>query len=87
VYRRAGLTPSDTKDVYNVQETVSIEITVASDKYEESITLAQTIKDILDKKRGSYGGLQIRSINLYDASEDFIDDTFIQTLTFNITIQ
>lgn len=80
VYRRNGIEPLNSKDRFTINTTTYISIVVASDKYDESIEIAERIINALNK--GTYQG--IMDISLVDADEDYIDDTFIQTLTYNI---
>lgn len=80
VYRRNGIEPLNSKDRFTINTTTYISIVVASDKYDESIEIAERIIKALSK--GTYQG--IMDISLVDADEDYIDDTFIQTLTYNI---
>ena len=80
VYRRNGIEPLNSKDRFTINTTTYISIVVASDKYDESIEIAERIIKALSK--GIYQG--IMDISLVDADEDYIDDTFIQTLTYNI---
>lgn len=80
VYRRNGIEPLNSKDRFTINTTTYISIVVASDKYDESVEIAERIIKALSK--GTYQG--IMDISLVDADEDYIDDTFIQTLTFNI---
>ena len=87
VYKRSGLEPSDTKDRYNFSELATLDIIVAANTYEESISLAERIKDILEHSRGAYNGINIGGITLDDADEDYLEDTFIQKLTFKIEIK
>lgn len=86
VYRRSSLVPSSTKDRYNYQEKSTIEIAIASDNYSEGIELAEKIKTILEHKRGTYNDIKIGDITLVDADEDYIENTFIQRLVFEINI-
>ena len=86
VYRRTGLMPASTKDRFNYSELAAIDILVASADYESGNALAITIKDLLEHTRGTYGNINVGDIYLVDASEDYIEDAFIQKLTFNIEI-
>ena len=86
VYRRIGLTPASTKDVYNFRELATMEIVVASSDYESGIDLAITIKDLLEHTRGIYNDIKIGDIKVMGATEDYIEDTFVQKLTLNIEI-
>ena len=80
VYKRTGIVPADSKDRFVFDEDVFVDIVVASDKYNESIEIADLVRAALLK--GSYDG--IKDIELIDADEDYFEDTFIQNLTFKI---
>ena len=85
IYKRTGLTPESTKD--NTNENVSVEINIASSNYSESIDLAIKVRKALEHKKGTYSDIAIEDIVIDDATEDYIEDTFIQTLTFKIELQ
>lgn len=85
IYKRTGLTPESTKD--NTNENVSVEINIASSNYSESIDLAIKVRKALEHKKGTYADIAIEDIVIDDATEDYIEDTFIQTLTFKIELQ
>ena len=85
IYNRTGLTPESTKD--NTNENVSVEINIASSNYSESIDLAIKVRKALEHKKGTYSDIAIEDIVIDDATEDYIEDTFIQTLTFKIELQ
>ena len=76
IYRRTGLRPAGTKDKYNYSELATIDILVASSDYESGVNLANTIKEI-ENTRGTYNGVNIGDIYLTDATEDYIEDSFI----------
>ena len=80
IYKRTGITPADSKDRFIYSEDVYVDVVIASDKYNESIEIADLVRTALLK--GGYDG--IKDIDLTDADEDYIEDTFIQTLTFKI---
>ena len=84
VYRRTGIEPSDSKDRFIYSENTYVEVVIASDKYNESIEIADLVKDALQGKKGNYSGINIHDIRMTNADEDYIEDTFIQSLTFNI---
>ena len=85
VYKRTGIVPAYTKDRYTANESVTIDIIIASDKYNETIEIADLVRLSLEGKKGLYSGIQIEDVRLLSADEDFIEDTYIQTITFNIT--
>lgn len=75
IYKRTGLTPESTKD--NTNENVSVEINIASSNYSESIDLAIKVRKALEHKKGTYSDIAIEDIVIDDATEDYIEDTFI----------
>lgn len=85
-YRRVGLQPATTKDRFNYQELATVEIIVASSNYREGVEVTNRVLGMLEKTRGKFNDITISEIKLIGATEDFIDDTFIQKLTFNIEI-
>lgn len=85
VYKRTGIIPAYTKDRYSVNDTVTVEIIIASDKYNDAVEIASLVRVALQGKKRTYSNIEIEDIRLVSADEDFIEDTFIQTLTFNIT--
>ena len=78
-----SLTPEYTKDRYGTGDTVSVEIVVASDNYLNSVTIAEEVRKSLENKRGSYDNFDVIDSKLISANEDFIEDTFIQSLVFS----
>lgn len=80
IYKRTGIEPADSKDRFIYSEDVYVDVVIASDKYNESIEIADLVRTAL--LQGSYD--DIKDINLTDADEDYIEDTFIQNLTFKI---
>lgn len=85
VYKREAITPQYTKDYWTSDE-VMINVMVASNDYVQSIEIADLVRQSLDHKQGEYSGIKIRDLRLIQADEDFIDDTYIQYLTFKIRI-
>ena len=73
IYKRTGITPADSKDRFIYSEDVYVDVVIASDKYNESIEIADLVRTALLK--GGYDG--IKDIDLTDADEDYIEDTFI----------
>lgn len=81
VYKRSNVIPDYSKD-YHFKDNVIVDIICVSNHYVDSVEIASLVRETLeDKQQGD-----IRSIKLESADEDFIDDAYIQTLTFNLTI-
>ena len=81
VYKRSNVIPDYTKD-YHFKDDVIVDIICVSNHYVESVEIATLVRESLEDKRIG----DINSIKLESADEDFIDDAYIQTLTFNLTI-
>lgn len=86
VYRRIGYDVKNSKDVYNYEETVNVEVTIAATTYSESIELAQRVKDHMEHVRGVYENLTINDITMSDAREDYVADTYVQQMIFIIDL-
>lgn len=83
VYQRGDLLPDYTKDGLS-GDMVNVAFVVASDKYDQSVEIAEALRNALEVKRAKkYGISQIR---LVSASEDIIEDTFVQNLIFSFKI-
>lgn len=85
VYRRNSIRKASTKDYAN-DEIASVDVVIASDKYSQSVEIAERARFILE--RGEYEGenFSVDNITISNASEQYIQNTYIQTLTFDIEI-
>lgn len=86
VYRRRSILPATSKDRFVYQSCATYEISIASDNYNETIEIADNVIQILNGIKGTYNDIDIQNIEVFDASEDFIDDTYTQTLTLKLYI-
>lgn len=82
IYSRIGIDEQSTKD--NSEEQIRVLVQVAANNYQQSIETAEIIRAAMEHKSGTFNNLLIEDIILEDASEDWLDDTFIQNLNFNI---
>ena len=85
VYRRAGITPSYTKDG-RASELATVEILVADNNYTRSVEIADSIRDTIDGRGMTYSGMTVSQVQLVSADEEFVEDTYIQGLTFNFIL-
>ena len=85
VYRRNSIRKANTKDYVNA-EIDSVDVVVASDKYSQSVEIAERVRFVLE--RGEYEGenFSVDNISLANDSEQYMQNTYIQTLTFDIEI-
>ena len=68
-----------------IKEPISHQTTlIASKDYIDTIELADYVRDALEGRRGNFAGVEINDIRMISADEEYIEDTFIQNLTFDI---
>ena len=87
VYRRASLTVDDTKDRLAQTQHSTLSVQVVSMDYQSGLLLADSIADALTGKQGTFEGVAIGDITLSDASEMYNETSYLQDLTFEITIE
>lgn len=75
IYRKNSYVPEYTKDGIS-KKSATVEIVIASDKYNIGVDLADKVFKAISAKD--------RKFRLQNNTEDFIEDTFIQTLIYNI---
>lgn len=85
VYRRNSVIPTYCKDGL-ASETASVDIVIASNTYTNSIEVADRVRAAIDKRACVFQDTTVTNIEMTTAEEDFVDDTYIQTLNFNFTI-
>lgn len=86
VYRRSSLAVDDTKDRLAQTQHATLSVQVVSMDYQSGLLLADSITDALVGGNGRINGVVISSITLSDASEMYNDTSYLQDLTFDITI-
>lgn len=86
VYRRNSFQSKNTKDRYNYEEQINLEISICALTYEHSIKLAQSIKDRLEAFSGVWRTTFINGIYLQNATEDWVSNAYIQKLYFSIEV-
>ena len=87
VYRRASLSVDDTKDRLAQTQHATLSVQVVSMDYQSGLMLADSIAEALTGKTGTFAGVVIDDIVLSDASEMFSETSYLQDLTFDITIE
>ena len=81
VYRRSYYSPMGNKDYDG--ERVGVEIVIASTQYEEGVKIADAVADALLHKQTQI----IDDIQAVTMSEDFVEDTYLQRITMEITLK
>lgn len=64
-------------------DTINFQISVFSDKYIEAVEVANLVRNSFEDHRISNNELEIYNIRMTSASEQFVEDTYIQQLTFD----
>ena len=87
LYRRASLSVDDTKDRLLQTQHATLSVQVTSNDYDDGLLLAYSITDALVNCAGTFEGVVIGGISLTDASEIYNETSYLQDLTFDITIE
>ena len=86
VYRRTSHNSQNTKDRYNYLVSISMELVIVSDRYEDSVNLSQQVWEALDKDGGVIAGVEIQEIRVTSTSEDYINDAYVQRLQIEVDV-
>ena len=91
VYRRTALSVDNTKDIFNHEEIVTMEIAIIAPTYLESIEKAMNVKFYLEHLHGQFETkmdehINIADITLVDSSEEWTNDMYVQIMQFRIKI-
>lgn len=86
VYRRTSHNSSNTKDRYNYLVQISMELVIVTQRYDEGVDLSQRVWEALDKVGGVIAGVEIDEIRVTSASEDFVNDAYIQRLQIEVDV-
>lgn len=86
-YSRTYITPTYTKDFYT-EDTVGIEIIIASDDYLESLAIANQVRSIFECKTLKTSELTITQITLSSVTEAYDDqaNAFVQRIAFDFKV-
>lgn len=85
VYLRTNLTPLYTKDFLSDND-VNLTIIVVSDKYTESLDIANAVRHSLEGYRYKDNTLQIHPIKLNSITEETLEDAYIQRMSFSFSV-
>ena len=86
VIQRTGITPASTKDgIY--EDNVYFRIGIIGNDYDYTVTIADTIRNVLEINGCNNEELNIDEIRLVTAYEDWFDNGYTQTLEFQAKIE
>lgn len=81
VYRRSSYSPLSDKDT--LTESVYMEIAIICNNYEQSVSIANDVADVLIH----YESSTIEGIKVTNISEEFISDSFVQKINLQIDLK
>lgn len=81
-YQRDSINTEYTKDG-KYCDNINISINIAATTYNQSIEIAELVRTAVEGKRID----DISSIRLISMNEDYLEDTYIQNLQFNVIYQ
>ena len=85
VYSRDSLTPTYTKDMLS-GNAVSFTFIVVSNKYWQTLNLANAVRHSLECKQYKDEDITIHPIKLTSMYEESIDDAYVQRMTFTMDV-
>lgn len=87
-YSKTYITPIYTKD-YHTEDSVGIEIIIASQDYLESLEIANIIREQFECKKLGLDDITVDQINLTGISESYDEsaDAFVQRISFDFKVR
>lgn len=85
IYKRVELFDNTTKDGYTNEDTLTYEIKVVTDTYQKGIDIANDVRKAIEHGTKTYSDMTIEDIRLINATEDYMENAFIQTLNFQLS--
>lgn len=85
IYKRLNLTSNGCKDgIY--EDNVIVEVNIVSDKYDKSIEIANKVRETLEVQNVVYEDMDINDTTINTATEDFVENAYVQSIQFNLKI-
>lgn len=69
-----------------IQDVVTVQVDIISEDYEETITIAEKVRDILEYHCYKDDDVFIDNIIVSNVSESYIENSYVQTIDFQLTI-
>lgn len=87
IYRRNSVAPAYTKDRNSYGDTATVDVIMACNEYGQSIELLNAVFDALQGGGCRIiDGIHIDDIRMINSEEDFQEDCYLQSLTFEIDV-
>jgi DNA-binding protein len=80
-----NISSSYTKDGW-CEDSTEVTIIAVSDDYSQTVDIAEAVRDLLDNKAYKDDDIYISEMRLSGATEDQIENVFVQRLSFTVKI-
>lgn len=84
-FMHGNISSSYTKDGWS-EDTTEVTIIAVSDDYSQTVDIAEAVRDLLDNKAYKDDDIYISEMRLSGATEDQIENVFVQRLSFTVKI-
>lgn len=85
-YTRDSVNSISCKDGY-YEDNVTFSINIVSSNYLESLEIANIVRQIFEKNKIISDDITLFNVTLSSINEEYNNDAYVQTLTFNCTAQ
>ena len=84
-FMHGNISSSYTKDGW-CEDSTEVTIIAVSDDYSQTVDIAEAVRDLLDNKAYKDDDIYISEMRLSGATEDQIENVFVQRLSFTVKI-
>ena len=83
VFKRNNMTVEYNKDgvAHNM---VDVQVIIGADTYSDSVEVAQIVRSELELKKGIFNGVKIIDSKITSVEEDYVNNSFAQSIIFSI---
>lgn len=81
IFTKVDASGEYTKDIH-AYDTAEIQVAIAAINYFQTVEIAERIRELLEGRRDNY----FRGITLNSVGEEFMEDAYVQSLTFSCKI-
>ena len=83
VFKRNNMTVEYNKDgvAHNM---VDVQVIIGADNYANSVEVAQIVRSELELKKGTFNGVKIIDSKVISVEEDYVKNSFAQSIIFSI---
>lgn len=85
-YGRTGLSTNPQKAGVPGADAAVITVDCYTENYMEGVEIAEIVRSLLEFQQKTVGTMRMRACTLVDSTEDWQDDAFVQSLTFQVRI-